>query len=252
MDFRTLVNHHYPKLTASEKNVANYLLAYTGNLDDLTSQQLSNELYLSRAAIFRWLKKMEIDSFAELKYLLKQQDNLPQGQDDFEEVIQNYHLYVDQIFAKQQLQPMVALLASREIIYLFGTGNEQKLEVESMRQLFTSLGKKVSVLFDQGEFSYAKENFTEDDLFCLISYKGESPEGIAMLEECRVSPIKTLVMTRTSTNTMSSLSDYQLYVPTTSIHTKTKFTHGISTTFYFIIDQLFEGCYQLLHKGGKA
>ncbi|MEY8463424.1 MurR/RpiR family transcriptional regulator [Streptococcus merionis] len=251
MDFRTRVTHFYPKLNESDKTLVAYLMDYRDDPNKLTSQMLSDELFLSRSAIFRCLKKLEVDSFAELKYLLKHQEQLSTGQDDFDEVIRNYHLYIDQIFAKQQLQPIIDLLVSCDVIYLFGTGNEQKLEVEYMRQLFTSLGKKVSVIFDRGEFEYAKENFAAQDLFGLISYKGESSDAVAMLEECQLLPIQTLTMAQTSSNSMSRLADYQLYVPTTSIQTKTKFSHGISTTFYFIIDQLFEGCYQKL-RGGQT
>ena len=51
--------------------------------DDLTSSELAKKLYVSRTRIFRMLKKLELESFAELKYLIQQEKqsvlNLEQG-----------------------------------------------------------------------------------------------------------------------------------------------------------------------------
>ncbi|XCY70880.1 SIS domain-containing protein [Streptococcus iniae] len=113
------------------------------------------------------------------------------------------------------------------------------MEVESLRHLFTSVGKEVIVFFDQGEYDYIKVNVTSQDLVLLLSYKGESKEAINILKDLQYHSAKTMVMTQSSNNSMAKLADYQLYVPTESIRTPTKRTYEISTTFYFIIDQLF-------------
>ena len=151
----------------------------------------------------------------------------------------NYHRYIDQIFEKQDLSLYVQLLQETGVLYLYGTGNAQKMEVESLRHLLTSVGKKVVVFFDQGEFDYLKPLFQPNDLLLLLSYKGESSEAISLLKDSHSTILKTMVMTQTSNNSMAKLVDYQLYVPTESIVPPTRRTYEVSTTFCMIIDQLF-------------
>ncbi|MFS1664312.1 MurR/RpiR family transcriptional regulator [Streptococcus sp. zg-JUN1979] len=241
MDFLELVNNYYGRLTDQEKEIISYLQQDSLDMKALTSQKLAKECFVSRASIFRLLKKLDISSFAELKYLL-QQSNMPkkaEHETDFLSVTSSFHTYIDQIFKQKAFADIVQLLGQASVIYLYGTGNEQKLEVEYFRQLFTSIGKKIVVIFDFGEYNYVKKQFKQDDLLILVSYKGESSEGIDILKDSSFRGIKRLVFTRTSQNTMAQLSDYQLYVPTESIQTPTSLTYEISSTFYFIIDQLY-------------
>ena len=247
MDLLTRINQHYQELTEQERQMITALQKVDLAWDGLTSSELAKKLYVSRASIFRMLKKLEIESFAELKYLIQQekQTELSFGQGtEFSQIVTAYHTYIDQVFTKNTLRKVADLLQRSEVLYLYGTGNEQKLEVEALRHLLTSLGKRVVVFFDNGEYDYVKENILPSDLLILFSYKGETPEAIKILQDARLRGSQTLVFTRTSQNTMAQLADHQLYVPTESIETPTRLTYEISTTFYFIIDQLFFECLQ--------
>lgn len=244
MELLARINKVYPRLTDQDKQILSRVQQEKEGLASLTSQGLADACFVSRATIFRLLKKLELDSFAELKYLVAQEQALPAAaQTDFQRVVQTYHTYIDQIFEKQDLSEIVGMLLETDCLYLYGTGNEQKLEVEMMRQLLTSIGKRVIVFFDKGEYDYIKDNVQATDLLILVSYKGESEEGRAILQDSRLRGLRQLVVTRTSQNTMAQLSAYQLYVPSESIQTPTRLTYEISTTFYFIIDQL---CYDYL------
>lgn len=99
--------------------------------------------------------------------------------------------------------------------------------------------KKGYRFFDKGEYDYLKDNMTKKNLLILLSYKGESAEGVNLLIDSQIRGITRVVFTCTSRNTMAQLSDYCLYVPTESIKTPTRLTYEVSTTFYFIIEQLF-------------
>ena len=162
MDFISLVNHYFNSLTDQEKAIINHLQQIP-DYSQLTAQQLAEECFVSRSSISRLIKKLELDSFAELKFLLKnfrqESDKNSEKTSVFEEVVQSYHMYIDQIFEKLDLKNIVNLLLETDVLYLYGTGNEQKLEVETMRQVFTALGKRVVVFFDKGEYDYAKESF---------------------------------------------------------------------------------------------
>lgn len=251
MDFISVVNQHFQLLTDQEKVIITYLQEGDYQIDELTSQRLADACFVSRASISRLLKKLEIDHFADLKYLVKVSHCESLVPSVFEEVVTSYHMYIDQIFEKLDISEIVSVLIKTDVLYLYGTGNEQKLEVETMRQLFTALGKQVIIFFDKGEYDYAKAGFGVNDLLVLFSYKGESSEGIAILEDSQFLGVKRLVFTQTSRNTMAQLADYQLYVPTESVKTPTRLTYEVSTTFYFVIDKLFFA-YQQVIDGEKV
>lgn len=228
------------RLTIQDREIVAYLDQNLDKIQQMTSQELADACFVSRSSISRLLKKLEITNFAALKFLLGEEITQPKlARSDFSGLVNNYHHYIDQIFEKQDLSLYVQLLQETDVLYLYGTGNAQKMEVESLRHLFASVGKEVVVFFDKGEFDYLKPLFKPNDLLLLLSYKGESNEAISILKDSRSSVLKTMVMTQTSNNSMAKLSDHQLYVPTESIVTPTTRTYEVSTTFYFIIDQLF-------------
>lgn len=228
------------RLTIQDREILVYLDHHIEDIQQMTSQELADACFVSRSSISRLLKKLEIANFAALKFLVREEVRQPKiERSDFSTLVDNYHRYIDQIFEKQDLSPYVQLLQKTDTLYLYGTGNAQKMEVESLRHLLTSVGKQVVVFFDKGEFDYLKPLFKANDLLLLLSYKGESSEAISMLKDSRSSVLNTMVMTQTSNNSMAKLADYQLYVPTESIVTPTTRTYEVSTTFYFIIDQLF-------------
>ncbi|MDG3142649.1 MurR/RpiR family transcriptional regulator [Streptococcus suis] len=229
------------RLTRQDSTIVAYLDQHLEEIQHMTSQDLAEACFVSRSSISRLLKKLDIANFAALKFLLREAAAKPiPARSDFSSLVANYHCcYIDQIFEKQDLSLYVQLLQETGVLYLYGTGNAQKMEVESLRHLLTSVGKKVVVFFDQGEFDYLKPLFRPNDLLLLLSYKGESSEAISILKDSHSSILKTMVMTQTSNNSMAKLADYQLYVPTESIVTPTRRTYEVSTTFYMIIDQLF-------------
>lgn len=83
MDLLTRINQHYQELTEQERQMITALQKVDLAWDDLTSSELAKKLYVSRTRIFRMLKKLELESFAELKYLIQQEKqsvlNLEQG-----------------------------------------------------------------------------------------------------------------------------------------------------------------------------
>lgn len=99
MDLLTRINQHYHELTGQERQMITALRQVELTWDSLTSDELAKKLYVSRASIFRMLKKLEIESFAELKYLIQQEKqsvlNLEQGT-EISQIVMAYHTYIDQ------------------------------------------------------------------------------------------------------------------------------------------------------------
>lgn len=136
------------RLTIQDREIVAYLDQNLDKIQQMTSQELADACFVSRSSISRLLKKLEITNFAALKFLLGEEITQPKlARSDFSVLVNNYHHYIDQIFEKQDLSLYVRLLQETDVLYLYGTGNAQKMEVESLRHLFASVGKEVVVFF---------------------------------------------------------------------------------------------------------
>lgn len=240
-NFLMMLENSLDLLTDQEKKIAGYLLVNSKNIAHLSSQSLADKCFVSRPTLSRFIKKLGLSTYAELKFLLKD-TALRREQEHFSAVIQEYHDYIDQIFQNQSMDRLAEVIMNADTIFLYGTGNEQKLEVEFMRHLFSDLGLKVVVFFDRGEYDYVKEHFKATDILFTVSYKGENKSCISMIMEAQAKSVATVALTRTSQNTLIGLADYQLFVPTDSLEVNTRRTYEIAITFYFIIEQLYLAC----------
>ncbi|MET3558955.1 DNA-binding MurR/RpiR family transcriptional regulator [Streptococcus rupicaprae] len=131
MEFLDVINQHYQELSPQEREIIAYLQRPESSLTKLTSQELADACFVSHTSIFRLLKKLALDSFTELRLLvLKYQQKAKHvlQNSTFAAVAQAYHTYIDQIFETLDLSRIVKLLQETDVLYLYGTGNEQKLE----------------------------------------------------------------------------------------------------------------------------
>lgn len=240
MKLTEIANRYYHRLTDQDLEVLRYIQENRNIAGQMTTQELADACYISRASIFRFLKRMNLNSFAELKILIKkEQIKEIETHTDYQLVLQKYYNYINTSFEKKNMEQLAKEILKCRILYVYGTGNEQKLQAEIIQSSLSNLGINVVIFFDFGEYNYFKHSFMENDLLLLISYKGENTEAIHIMKDSQFYKIHTIVVTKTSMNTMAKLADYQILVPTESIDILTERTYEINTTFYLTFDQLF-------------
>lgn len=246
MNFTEITNKYYNRLTSQDFVIVKYIRAHLEKVIDMTSEELADNSYVSRSSVFRFIKRLNLSSFSELKLLIKNEVSIEEDkQSNYQVVLQKYHNYIDAALRHNNVSDIAKEIAKCNVLYIYGTGNEQKLQADIVQSSLSSLGIKVVILFDQGEYNYFKSMFTAKDMLMLISYKGENEEAINILKDSQLHNIYTIAVTRTSMNSMAQLADYQLLVPTESISTPTHLTYEINTTFYLMFDQLFFGIYRI-------
>lgn len=240
MNLSEIINKYYNRLTSQDLTIIKYIRANLEDILDMPSKELAEKTYVSRSSIFRFIKRLNLSSYSELKLLIKNEINIAEDiQSNYQVVLQKYHNYIDEALQQDNVNNVANEIVSCNVLYIYGTGNEQKLQADIIQSSLSSLGISVVIIFDQGEYDYFKNMFTENDILMLISYKGENVEAINILRDSQLHNIHTVAVTRTSLNSMAQLADYQLLVPTESISTPTLLTYEINTTFYLMFDQLF-------------
>lgn len=239
MKLEALINRYYDNFTANDHQILDYILAHKRFVVEATSGEAAAACHVSRATLLRVCKKLGLQNFAELKYLLKHQGPSSQeaGEADMEEIVENYHGLIEEL-KKADYSRVCRLIYEAERIYIYGTGNEQKAVAEEFKRIFLNFGKCTVDLFDYGETEFAMKCFTPRDLFLIVSLSGETEEGVRILRLIEYTGIRKVSLTRWKNNTIARLCDDNLYAGTKTLTGYRDMTYEIMSAFYILLDVL--------------
>lgn len=240
MKIDELINENYDKLTENDHQIFKYISKNKSEAFELTSDELAKKCHVSRTTLLRFCHKLDLKSFAELKYLLKSQKYTEEQSlnIDIEEACRSYHKIIDEM-RQYKYTDICSLIYNAETIYIYGTGNAQKAEAEAFKHMFLSMGKCVINLFDLGEIQFMQSKFELKDLFIIISLSGETLGGIDILKSIETTNINTLSMTRFDNNTIARMCKCNLYVETKMLHGYKNLNYEMAAAFYVLLDILF-------------
>lgn len=249
MKLEQLLNERYGQFSGVDRQLANYIVTHQQESRAANCEQLAQACNVSRATLLRFCRKLGLDSFSELKYLLKvNESEAPSSPSGLDLQFETCHQMIDEI-ARRDYREICGLLYRASTIYIYGTGNAQKSEAEEFKRMFLSVGKCVVDLFDMGEISFAKEEFQPDDLFVIISLSGETTAGIEILREIGMTPVQALSITRWDNNTIARSCRYNLYVGTKKTQGFRDFSYEMMGTFYVLLDALLVNYLDLERRG---
>lgn len=239
MKLEELVNRHYEQLNGNEREILSYILKNKDQVREDTCQETAKKCSVSRATLLRVCKKLELQNYAELKYILKYGEKNEQRpwQDNMDSIISNYHMLIEDL-KKTSYRDICRLIYHARNIYIYGTGNEQKAVAEEFKRIFLMFGKCAVDLFDYGEVQMTLETFTEKDIFVIISLSGETEEGIRILRLIEYTGISALSLTRWKNNTIARMCPYNLYAGTKVVDGYGQMSYEIMSAFYILLDIL--------------
>ena len=155
MRLESLVNKNYDLLTANDREMVNRIFRDKESVRGMNSTQLAAYLNVSRTTFVRFMKKMGIDTFAEFRLLLAEEERKPEGSIfNMADIVDNYHGMIDEL-KRHDYSKVCRMIADAGTIYLYGSGNEQKAIAEEFKRIFLIFGKYCVDLFDFGETEFA-------------------------------------------------------------------------------------------------
>lgn len=238
MHLETLVNQNYNILNENEHYIIKQILNNQKEYSQYSCEKIANECHVSRATLLRLCKKIGLNSFSDLKYLLKKHyDEVVHHDTDFHQICFNYGLLINDL-KKISFQPICEKIYNADVMYVYGSGNEQKSLAQELKRIFLSMNKCVIDLFDLGEVEFMMGSFKSNDVFIIISLSGETKEGIEIAKRINKT-IQLISFTRLCNNTIASLCEYNLYVSTQKIDALQITSYEVVGAFYALLDLLY-------------
>ena len=215
--------------TESEKEVLRFLINQTREAVEMDIHTMAKKCFCSPATILMICKKNCFTCFLELKQALcnymnfsKQlmQVNLdaPSGEkipNIVANVLNTNIMAIQNIYNLldfDELDRIVALLLSQRYVYLYGIG-ASFLVAKDFQQKLERINKRTFLYEDIHLQLISSTNLEPGDVAIIVSYSGITKEIIEIAQNVKMCGGKIIAITKYGTNKLSSMSDFNLFVP---------------------------------------
>ena len=217
------IHASYYQLTATEKKVADYVLAQRDQIQFMSITQLADECGVADASISRFCRTLKLKGFNTFKLELAQHtaparshpvdvENTDSVLGRSQEVGRLAHEAVAQTLELLQpafVEEAVTLIEKAERIMCLGSGSSMILAQECANMFSTVTGKFFAVADTHTQTSVVA-TMRPNDIVFLFSYSGATNEGISILELAKKRGIKTILVTRFRKSPAAKLADVVL------------------------------------------
>mgnify|MGYP003085393339 FL=1 len=243
-DIATIIDLHFEELTELEQEIARYFLKSDTIHDDLSSQQVTQKLHISQAALTRFAKKCGFTGYREFVFQYqhqasKQDTHSHKHSPLTKRVLRSYSIMREQtqdLIDEAQLERVAQLIDDAERVYFFGTGSSGLIARE-MKLRFMRLGVVCEALTDQDGFAWTTSIMDENCLVLGFSLSGTTQSVLDSLLDAKDMGAKTILFTS------SPSKDCQAYTETVLVasHSQSSYIQRISAQLpmLFLTDLIY-------------
>ena len=201
-DIATIIDLHFEELTELEQEIARYFLQVDTIVDDLSSQQVTQKLHVSQAALTRFAKKCGFTGYREFVFQYqhqasKQDTHSHKHSPLTKRVLRSYSNLREQtqdLIDEEQLERVAQLIDDAERVYFFGTGSSGLIARE-MKLRFMRLGVVCEALTDRDGFAWTTSIMDENCLVLGFSLSGTTQSVLDSLLDAKEMGAKTILFT---------------------------------------------------------
>ncbi|KJQ62576.1 MurR/RpiR family transcriptional regulator [Streptococcus oralis] len=201
-DIATIIDLHFEELTELEQEIARYFLQTETIQDDLSSQQVTQKLHISQAALTRFAKKCGFTGYREFVFQYQHQASKTDTHSHkhsplTKRVLRSYSIMREQtqdLIDEEQLERVAQLIDDAERVYFFGTGSSGLIARE-MKLRFMRLGVVCEALTDQDGFAWTTSIMDENCLVLGFSLSGTTQSVLDSLLDAKEMGAKTILFT---------------------------------------------------------
>ena len=217
------IHASYYQLTATEKKVADYVLAQKEQIQFMSITQLADECGVADASISRFCRSLKLKGFNAFKLELAQHtapartkpailENADSLAGRSQEVARLAHEAVDQTLQLMQpdyMEEAVAMVEQAQRVMCLGSGSSMVMAHECVN-LFSTVTGKFFAVSETHTQAFMIATMKPNDVLVLFSYSGATNSGIELLELAKKRGIKTILITRFRKSPAAKLADVVL------------------------------------------
>ena len=243
-DIATIIDLHFEELTELEQEIARYFLQVDTIVDDLSSQQVTQKLHVSQAALTRFAKKCGFTGYREFVFQYqhqasKQDTHSHKHSPLTKRVLRSYSNLREQtqdLIDEAQLERVAQLIEDAERVYFFGTGSSGLIARE-MKLRFMRLGVVCEALTDQDGFAWTTSIMDENCLVLGFSLSGTTQSVLDSLLDAKEMGAKTILFTSAPNKNSQAYTETVLVAS----HSQSSYIQRISAQLpmLFFIDLIY-------------
>ncbi|MDN6159763.1 MAG: MurR/RpiR family transcriptional regulator [Staphylococcus equorum] len=220
-----IIKQHYRTFSDTEKKVADYFLKIDNNAVTKTIANISEEINVSQATIFKFVKKIGFNGFQDFKISIAKNvsssvvDPSIIAYTDIDENDTSYQIASKVINAniasinnfmqsitEEKLDNILSMVYASEALHFFGIGGSSVIAFDSY-QKFLRTKYNCDYIFDYHLQLMYTTKLTNKDIVFLFSHSGQSIETLNLAKEVANTPAKLVVLTGNSTSDLIKLAD---------------------------------------------
>ena len=239
MNIEEMVIKNYEKLNDTDLYIWQYILENKNEVSGLTISKLSKKISVSSTTIVRFVNKIGLNGYSELKFLVKQElekDQLPQS-NDFEKTCNSIVKYVNELKEKDY-RKICKITDEAKKLFVWGSGDIQESVAEHLSRLFLSSGELMYTIKGNNVDKEVFNLIGKDDAIFLISLSGESKHVINLAEKLKIRGVKIISITEFKDNKLSSMSEESLYVRSSQINFSKSYPNYKTTSLFYVLAEL--------------
>ena len=222
IDILERIRASYYQLTATEKKVADYVLAQPEQVKFMSITQLADECGTADATISRFCRSLKLKGFNAFKIELARHTTAAAAQSDHHDTEtlsgrarQAGRESADAIaqtldlMEPKQVERAVEMIETASRVICIGSGGSMLL-ASTFAHLFSSVTGKFQSISDSHMQMSAVATMGKDDIIILFSYSGATNAGLQILELARQRGIRSILVTRFNKSPAAALADVVL------------------------------------------
>lgn len=238
MILMNLVRENYANLNNNDLRIYSYIIQNKSEANELNINQMADELGLSTSSIMTFTKKLGLDGYSELKYLIKwsEEDKNSSFDDNEIEYTKNDINLTMTMMSSLNLDGLFRKINEARGIFVIGNGYTQLNVAEELKRNFLNVGKILDILDQDSDYERYKGLMKEGDVLFVISFSGENEKLIDFIKSLK-EDVTIASITKLSNNTISYLSDYNISFVTHEVYDfNQRMTITPISQYYIVID----------------
>lgn len=210
MKVNDLIKENYDTLDKNDIKLYSYIMQEKTDFIEKNLKEFSKKSKFNESSIVNFAKKIGLDGYSELKYLIKweREKIVDFDENEIDYTYNDISLSMNMIKGLN-LDGLFESLYNTNKIYLIYTGYIQKNLAEELKRNLLNIGIIAYTLDIKNDLDLLNKNIKRYDILIAISFSGENTILLDFIKKIR-KKIILVSITKLSNNKLSQISDYNL------------------------------------------